>query len=148
MQQALARDAAGCHLRSRGDELPGPVPLTRDGLISVSLHVPASDDETYRRIWNGKSALTQILHDRQAATLGRAGTDPALRRTVEAWRDARSRLARLILATADGRDHPERVGADPGARQREGAAGARAGRGRARVRPQDGRWSRAATTTC
>jgi CHAT domain-containing protein len=25
------------------------------------------------------------------------------------WRDARSRLARLILATADGRDHPERA---------------------------------------
>jgi hypothetical protein len=28
---------------------------------------------------------------------------------VTSWRDARSRLARLILATANGRDHPERV---------------------------------------
>ena len=109
MQQALARDAPGRHLGSRGDELPGPVALSRDSLISVSLRLPASDDETYRRIWNGKSALTQILHDRQAAALGRAGTNPALRKTVTAWRDARSRLARLILATADGRDHPERA---------------------------------------
>ncbi len=84
------------------------LPLSRDDLVSVSLQLPASDEETYRRIWNGKSSLTQILHDRQAAILRRAGIDHGISRTIAKWRDTRSRLARLILATADGRDHPER----------------------------------------
>ena len=109
MQQALARTLLAATSEAEAMSYLAQLPRSRDGLISVSLRLPASDDETYRRIWNGKSALTQILHDRQAATLGRAGTDPALQKTVTAWREARSRLARLILATADGREHPERV---------------------------------------
>ena len=108
IQQALSRTLLAATSEAEAMSYLAQLPLTRDGLISVSLRVPASDHETYQRIWNGKSALTQILHDRHAATLGRAGSDPALRRTVTAWRDARARLARLILATADGRDHPER----------------------------------------
>ena len=138
MQQALARTLLAATSEAEAMSYLAQLPLTRDGLISVSLRVPASDEETYRRIWNGKSALTQILHDRQAAALGRAGTDPALQKTVAAWREARSRLARLILATADGRDHPERAAMIKAAGQREGAAGTRAGRGHARVRPQEG----------
>jgi hypothetical protein len=109
MQQALARTMLAATSEAEAMSYLAQLPMTRDGLISVSLHVPASDEETYRRVWNGKSALTQMLHDRQATTLGRATTDPDVQRTVTAWRDARSRLARLILATADGRDHPERV---------------------------------------
>ena len=57
----------------------------------------------------GKAAVARILRDRQAAAFGQARTDPATRRTIAAWRDTRARLARLILATADGRDHPERA---------------------------------------
>jgi CHAT domain-containing protein/tetratricopeptide (TPR) repeat protein len=108
MQHALSRELVAATSEAQAMSFLATLPLTRDGLISVSLHVPNCDDETYRRIWNGKSGLTQILHDRQGATLGRAGSDPAIGRTIKGWRDARSRLARLILATADGRDHPER----------------------------------------
>jgi tetratricopeptide (TPR) repeat protein len=109
MQHALLRDLLPATSEAEAMSFLAILPLSRDNLVSVSLRLPASDDETYRRIWSGKSALTQILHDRQAATLGRVGTDPALQRTVTAWREARSRLARLILATADGREHPERL---------------------------------------
>ena len=60
--------------------------------ITVSL-----DEETYRRIWNGKAALTQILHDRQAATLGRAATDPDVQRLEE--QIARKRPFARLVAT-------------------------------------------------
>ncbi len=109
MRQALARTLLAATSEAEAMSYLAQLTLTRDSLISVSLHVPASDEETYRRIWNGKSTLTQLLHDRHAATLSRAGIDPALKKTVTAWRAARSGLARLILATADGRDHPERA---------------------------------------
>jgi CHAT domain-containing protein/tetratricopeptide (TPR) repeat protein len=109
MQRALTRTLLAAASEAEAMDYLAQLPWTRDALISVSLRLPASDEETYRRVWDGKSALTRFLHDRQAATLGRAGTDPALRRTVAAWREARARLARLILATADGRDHPERA---------------------------------------
>jgi tetratricopeptide (TPR) repeat protein len=128
MQQALARVLLAATSEAEAMSYLAQLPRNRDGLISVSLHLPASDDETYRRVWNGKSALTQILHDRQGATLDRAATEPAIRRTVAAWRDARSRHARLILATADGRDHPVRaalvkeVGAEKERLERELAA--------------------------
>jgi tetratricopeptide (TPR) repeat protein/CHAT domain-containing protein len=109
MQHALARTLLAATSEAEAMNYLAELPLARDALISVSLRVPGSDGETYRRIWNGKSALTQILHDRHAAMLVRAGKNPVLGQIVTDWRDARSRLARLILSTADGRDHPERV---------------------------------------
>jgi CHAT domain-containing protein len=109
MELSVARSLLAATSEAEAMSYLARLPLTLDSLISVSLRVPSSDDETYRRIWHGKSALTQILHDRQAATLDRARTNPALEPTVTAWRDARSRLARLILATSDGRDDPGRV---------------------------------------
>jgi CHAT domain-containing protein len=109
MQHALARKLLAATSEAEAMSYLAKLPKTLDGLLSASLRLPSSEDETYRLIWNGKSTLMQILHDRQAATLGRAGTDPNLRRIVTTWRDARSRLSRLILATADGRDHPERA---------------------------------------
>jgi tetratricopeptide (TPR) repeat protein/CHAT domain-containing protein len=109
MQQALSRTLLAATSEAEAMSYLSQLLPAQDGLISVSLGLPASDEETYRRIWNGKSALTQMLHDRQTAALGRAAADPAVQKTVTAWRDARSRLARLTLATADGRDHPERA---------------------------------------
>jgi CHAT domain-containing protein/tetratricopeptide (TPR) repeat protein len=109
LQVSLARTLLAAISEAEAMSYLAQLPAGRDLLISVSFHVPSSDDETYRRIWDGKSSLTQVLRDRQAATLVRARTYPALQETVTAWRDARTRLARLILATADGRDHPERV---------------------------------------
>jgi CHAT domain-containing protein len=109
MHQAFARTLSAAASEAEAMSYLARLPLSRDGLISVSLRMPASDDEMYRRIWNGKSAVTEVLHDRQAAMLGRVGNNPALQKTVKDWRDTRSRLARLVLATADGRDNPERA---------------------------------------
>jgi tetratricopeptide (TPR) repeat protein/CHAT domain-containing protein len=108
-QHGLSRTVLAAVSEAEAMDYMARLPLTSDCLISVSLRVPDSDDETYRRVWNGKFTLTQILRDRQAAAIGKAGTDPSVRRTVLTWRDARAGLARLILATADGRDHPERA---------------------------------------
>jgi CHAT domain-containing protein/tetratricopeptide (TPR) repeat protein len=85
------------------------LPLSRDGLISVSLHVPDSEDRTYTRIWRGKAAVARILQRRQATLYRLEAAEPTARQTIEAWRDTRGRLARLMLATADGREHPERL---------------------------------------
>jgi tetratricopeptide (TPR) repeat protein/CHAT domain-containing protein len=109
MQQAIGPTLLAATSEAEAMSYLAQLALTRDGLISVSLRQPGRDDQTYRRIWNGKAALTRILYNRQAATLVRSGPNPAVRDTIEAWRDARSQLARLILATADGRDHSERV---------------------------------------
>jgi CHAT domain-containing protein/tetratricopeptide (TPR) repeat protein len=109
MEQTLARTLVAAASEAEAMTYLSELPLAQDLLISVSLHHATSYGEAYGRIWNGKSALTQLLHDRQAATLRRAESNPALQKTVSDWRDARSRLARLILGTADGREHPERL---------------------------------------
>ena len=85
------------------------LPLARDGLISVCLHVPDSDEANYARVWRGKAAVARMLQRRQAELFHQAAADPAARRDIETWRDVRGQLARLLLATADGRDHPERL---------------------------------------
>jgi CHAT domain-containing protein len=108
MQQALARALLAATSEAEAMSYLARLPLTRDSLIWVSLRLPASDEETYRRVWNGKSALTQALHHRWAVAIGRAGAYSEVKKTVAAWREARSQLARLILATADGSEHPER----------------------------------------
>ena len=51
--------------------------------------------------------MARILHRRQAELFHQAAADPAARRNVETWRDCRAQLARLLLATADGRDDPD-----------------------------------------
>jgi tetratricopeptide (TPR) repeat protein len=109
MKQALAHAFVAAASEAEAMTYLSKLSLGQDHLISVSLHLPTSYGERYRRIWNGKPALTQLLHDRQAATLGRTKSNPALQKTVADWREARSRLARLIFATADGHQHPERL---------------------------------------
>ena len=84
--------------------------MTRDALISVSLHLPASDEANYRAGLARQSRRgPHAPATARPPPLHQAATDPATRRTIEAWRDVRGQLARLLLATADGRDHPERV---------------------------------------
>ena len=69
MQQATARTLSAAMSEAEAMGYLGQSPPTRDGLISVSLRVPATDEETYKRIWSAKSALTQLLLGRQAATM-------------------------------------------------------------------------------
>ena len=84
-------------------------PSARDGLISVCLHLPDSDEASYARVWGGKATVARILERRQVELLRQAAADPATRRDIETSRDIRRQLARLLLATADGHDHSQRL---------------------------------------
>src|SRR5262249_28904070 len=85
------------------------LPAARDELISVGLHIPESEEAAYARVWRGKAAVSRLLQRRQVSLFRWAAADPAILREVEAWRETRGQLAQLLLATADGRDHPERL---------------------------------------
>ncbi len=108
-------------------QLPG----LRDGLISISLHLPESSEAAYAQVWHGKAAIARMLQRRQAFLFDLAKTDPATRQTIEAWQESRRQLARLLRAPSN----PDRLEAAPRTQQRQGAARTPTGRGPARVRP-------------
>ncbi|MFI5455305.1 MAG: tetratricopeptide repeat protein [Isosphaerales bacterium] len=109
MQEGLVEILLAATSEAEALNYLGTLPLTRDLLISVCLHVPDGDDAIYARVWRGKAAVARVLQRRQAELFHRAAADPVARRDIEAWRDVRGQLARLLLATADGHDHPERL---------------------------------------
>jgi CHAT domain-containing protein/Tfp pilus assembly protein PilF len=74
------------------------LPGLRDGLISISLHLPESSEAAYARVWHGKAAIARTLQRRQAFLFDLAKSDPATRQTIEAWQESRRRLARLLRA--------------------------------------------------
>jgi CHAT domain-containing protein/tetratricopeptide (TPR) repeat protein len=85
------------------------LPGTIHGLLAVSCRLPDQAEATYTRVWRHKAAVARIIRSRQAALTLRAGADPDTRAALESWRDTRRQLARLLLATSDGRDDPGRV---------------------------------------
>jgi tetratricopeptide (TPR) repeat protein/CHAT domain-containing protein len=109
MQQDLADILLSATSETEAMNYLAQLPGTRDSMVSTSLRVPGSDAAAYARVWRGKAAVARGLQRRQVLFTRRAATDPATRRKIEAWRDTRSQLARLVLATSDGRDHPERI---------------------------------------
>jgi tetratricopeptide (TPR) repeat protein len=109
MQQDLADLLVAVTAEAEALDYLAQLPRARDHLIAVSLHVPDSDAAAYARVWRGKAAVARILRRRQAALVRLAAANPDTRQTVEAWRDTRGRLARLLLAMSDGRDHPQRL---------------------------------------
>ena len=100
-------DIPGCYLGSRGDELPGPVAQDSG---RPDFGIPSAARQRRRNLpadlgWEIRP--DQLLHDpRQRPWVGPVQSGPPEDRDGG---DARSRLARLILATADGREHPERA---------------------------------------
>jgi len=109
MQQDLAEILLAATSEAEAMNYLAHLPLFRDALISVCLRVPDSDEASYARVWRGKVAVARMLQRRQAELFRRAAADPGALRDIETWRDIRGQLARLLLATADGRDHPERL---------------------------------------
>jgi CHAT domain-containing protein/tetratricopeptide (TPR) repeat protein len=107
MEQGLAEAVLVATSEAEAMNYLAQLPLTRDALISVCLHVPDSDEANYARVWRGKALVARVFQRRQAELFQRAVTDPAARRDVESWRDVRGQLARLLLATTDDRDHRE-----------------------------------------
>ena len=109
MQQGLSDILLAATSEAEALNYLAQLPLARDSLISVCLHVPDSDEANYGRIWRGKAVVTHMLERRQAELYRQAAADPGARRDIDTWRDIRGQLAKLLLATADGRDHPERL---------------------------------------
>ncbi len=109
MQQGLAEILVAA--TSEAEALNYVVRLSpqADVLISVCLHVPESDEANYARVWRGKAAVARVLNRRQAELFHKAALDPAARRDIDSWRDIRGQLAKLLLATADGHEQPERL---------------------------------------
>ena len=57
---------------------------------------PRSSEAAYARVWRSKAAVARTLQRRQAVLFDLAKTDPATRRTIEAWQESRRQLARLL----------------------------------------------------
>ncbi len=109
MQQGLAETLLAATSEAEAMNYLAQLPSLQDGLISVCLHVPDSDGASYAGVWRGKAAVARMLERRQANLFHRAARDPSARREIETWRDIRGQLARLLLATADGHNHAERL---------------------------------------
>jgi CHAT domain-containing protein/tetratricopeptide (TPR) repeat protein len=86
------------------------LPGTINALLSVSGRLPDQAEATYARVWRGKAAVARAIQHRQAALVLQAGSDAKSRQKLESWREVRRQLARLLLATAEGRDDPGRIG--------------------------------------
>jgi CHAT domain-containing protein/tetratricopeptide (TPR) repeat protein len=85
------------------------LPKTINLLLSASCRLPDQAEATYTRVWRNKAAVGRAIQRRQAALALSAGSDAAVRQKLEAWLNIRRQLARLLLATADGRNDPGRV---------------------------------------
>jgi CHAT domain-containing protein len=113
-EQALAmyQDLADVFLAGASEaeafSLAASLPLTCDGLLSVSGELPGTDDQSYRHVWRGKAAISRILQQRQQAVL--AGSDPESRKAYQELQETRRALGRLILHPArDPKIHRQRL---------------------------------------
>jgi CHAT domain-containing protein/Tfp pilus assembly protein PilF len=97
--------------------LAASLPRTRDGLLSGSRHLPASEQSVYGLVWRGKAAITRLVASRQQAlvhALLPGKMRPAERHEVQqTWQDlldARRALSRLLLApVSNAKDHRQRL---------------------------------------
>jgi CHAT domain-containing protein/Tfp pilus assembly protein PilF len=77
-------------------------PMTRDGLLSITQHVPDADARTYAAVWASKAALTRVFQRRHLALLA-ASTDPRVRDDWDRLQQMRRRREHLIMTPA-GKD--------------------------------------------
>ncbi len=78
----------------------------RDGYLSAFSMPKESPD--YSLVWLSKSLVFRVLTDRTRALSEEAGKDSKVRKLVDEWREARQRLAGLMLSQASLLD-PERA---------------------------------------
>jgi CHAT domain-containing protein/Tfp pilus assembly protein PilF len=74
-------------------------PLSRDGLLSVSRHLPGAAARTYEAVWQSKASITRVYQRRHLALLA-AATDPAVRGDWDRLQSLRRQREQLILAPA------------------------------------------------
>jgi CHAT domain-containing protein/Tfp pilus assembly protein PilF len=94
------------------------LPWTRDGLLSVTGHLPQTDALSYRWVWRTKAAIMQALQSRhqaltRAAQGPRGKPDPGrekIRDLGQQLRAKRAELSRLLLRPdKDAKAHRERL---------------------------------------
>jgi CHAT domain-containing protein/tetratricopeptide (TPR) repeat protein len=109
MYQDLAELFQGAFSEAESHDYLASLPGTIHAFLSVSCRLSGQADATYARVWRSKAVVARILQRRQAALTLWAGADAATRQTLDSWRDVRRQIARLTLATSDGRDDPGRL---------------------------------------
>ncbi len=109
MYQDLAELVQGTFSEAESEDYLASLPGTIQALLDVSCRLPEQAEATYARVWRNKAAVARIIRRRQAALTLRAGADADTRRNLDSWLEGRRRLARLLLATSDGRDDPGRI---------------------------------------
>ncbi len=75
------------------------LPLTRDGYLSLTLHLPHSDASSYEALWRSKASLTRVYQRRHLALIA-AATDPSVRQAWEQLQHLRRQREDLLMAPA------------------------------------------------
>jgi CHAT domain-containing protein/Tfp pilus assembly protein PilF len=108
MQQELAEILITAVSEAEALNLLASFPLTRDGFLSVSRHLPDSDAASYAQVWRSKAAALRILRRRHQAL--QHLSDPESRDLWEKLVQTRRDLARLILSPPrDPKLHTEKL---------------------------------------
>jgi CHAT domain-containing protein/tetratricopeptide (TPR) repeat protein len=106
MRQAWADLFLAAASEAEGISQAASLPLTRDALLSVTRHLPGTEETTYRLVWRTRAAITQLLARRHQAVmqvLGASGQLPAdqraqARQVCQRLLTARRSLSRLLLS--------------------------------------------------
>jgi CHAT domain-containing protein len=97
MYQGSAAGLAATAAEATALNYLGSLPLTRDGYLSVTRHLPKAD--SYLPVWQSKAALSRIYEGRHLAVL--AAASPEARSQWQALLSLRRERETLLLATAD-----------------------------------------------
>jgi CHAT domain-containing protein/tetratricopeptide (TPR) repeat protein len=108
MHQDLAELFVAAASEVEGLNLPASLPLTRDGWLSATAHLPDLTDAGYAPIWRGKAVLSRILQRRQQAVQQAADADS--RALLQELLETRQAVSRLLLAPSrDPAEHRRRL---------------------------------------
>ena len=96
MYQDLADDFTAAASEAEALNFAAQLPRGRDVLLSVSRHLPGTDDATYASVWRSKAAIMRVLQRRQTALRVATG-DPDVQELLKQWEDARRTVSLLLL---------------------------------------------------
>jgi CHAT domain-containing protein/Tfp pilus assembly protein PilF len=74
-------------------------PLSRDGFLSVTRHLPGSEARTYAAVWHSKAAITRVYQRRHLALIA-AATDDSVRQDWDKLQRLRRQREQVLMAPA------------------------------------------------
>jgi len=77
-------------------------PLTRDGLLSTTRHLPGSDTRSYAAVWSTKAALTRVYQRRHLALVAAASDEVIAHAYLQLQRLRGQRERLLLVPTSTG----------------------------------------------